>query len=611
MLMAAIAFHARIFLAQAATGSTAINLTAANVAVDGAAPAAVGPWAVEFIGPRGVVVKYRGVTIIRQSSLYVVKPGWSGLLFDGRSQNYRIEKSAAAGGPALTATGENSVFRARYQLEALDERRFRLRFEGRLVQDVSASIEFAAGYFNANLIANRPFRAQTKSGERSGIVPAFPASAEQIKNELAPDFHRVEFDSRIGTIGLQVQSVQPAARVSFFDARRDSQDWAKAAPVFWCGLMAGAWPLKAEQPVRLELLLTVRPITPPARRRVPVKAPLRRVVGAQSSRERPLQVIPQPKRIRFALPASVSRNQLASGDLLLRDGLAWTVTAPVGEVRVTDALRSLLRDQFGLKTAEAAPHRSRNMPRHADNASNNSKNEWTTVRLGALAQPGSPSHEAIVSAVAPDADWVHKGQGYRLTASANGIEIVAPTARGAFYGVQTLAQLLRPASSKQGGGASGSGRTVRCPLVTIEDWPTLKFRGAHWFPSASGVPFHKALIERVMARHKMNYAVIQCEAARWDTHPEIAAPNSISKRDLRDLVALCRRHFIEPVPLINVPGHAEWMFRNGANRDLAKDPETPYAYSINNPRSDVFIKGILGEALDVFSRRFFIWATTK
>ncbi|HLS28882.1 MAG TPA: family 20 glycosylhydrolase, partial [Opitutales bacterium] len=170
-----------------------------------------------------------------------------------------------------------------------------------------------------------------------------------------------------------------------------------------------------------------------------------------------------------------------------------------------------------------------------------------------------------------------------------GIAITASTAEGVFYGIQTLSQLIRP---------SVVGAFYHSAL--IEDWPTMEFRGAHWFPSASGVSFHGKLIKRIMAQFKMNSAVIQCEAAVWDRHPEIAGPNSISKSALADLVTIARQNFIDPIPLINVPGHAEWIFRNNQNRHFAEDPSVAYAYCVNHPDSWAFIEDIFEETIEVF-----------
>jgi hypothetical protein len=545
----------------------------AALAADTTAPPS--PWSVEFAGPRGVSVAYSGVPLIRRSSLYVVKPGWAGLLYDQRSQKHEVQKRDSG---ALHVTGTDEEFRAEYELIPIDAQNFELRFRGELTKDVPAQIEFAAGYFNANLIANRPFRAETAAQTRgnandtpaprssartwSGVVPAFPTGDTLLKNDLAPDFETLEFDSRLGRVRLQVAS---KSRVLFSDARRDLQDWAKEAPVFWCGWMAGAQPLLFGQPVEMVLKIHIEPVglekaTP--RDNLSLEPKITRVPNAISTSERPLQVVPRPQKMQVT----------ANRHFVLRNGLKWSTTAPPGETRLASAMQRLMRDEW-------------NLPLSAPRTFQSTLHGWCGISLGDTRPLSIPDR--------PKPEWAQHPDAYRLTVGKSGIEIVAPTARGVFYGVQTLAQLLRAAN-----------KSVQVPWMQIEDWPALEFRGAHWFPSQSGVPFHKRLIG-VMARHKMNYAVIQCEAARWDSHPEIAAPNSIAKRDLGELVKWCRENFIEPIPLINVPGHAEWMFRNQQNLDLAEDPQTPYAYAVNNPKSLVFVREILGEALELFQPKIF------
>jgi len=277
----------------------------------------------------------------------------------------------------------------------------------------------------------------------------------------------------------------------------------------------------------------------------------------------PPLVIPQPKSI-----------HVDAGGWEVRGPVPWAVIQASSDDRLPAALRSLTREHPGLRLG-AGGSRVRS-------------GSWTTLRLG------SPRGWFAAKPRGKLPAWARNPDGYRLQVDAGGAEIAAPTPRGAYYGIQTLAQVL----------TSSSGGT-RCPTVTVEDWPSLGFRGAHWFVSASGVPFHRKLIERVMGRFKLNHAVIQCESARWDSHPEVAAPNSIPKKELRGLVALTRRNFIEPVPLINGPGHAGWIFRNGQNLELAEDPVAAYAFCVSHPGSDRFMKQVYAEALDVFRPRYF------
>jgi hypothetical protein len=61
-----------------------------------------------------------------------------------------------------------------------------------------------------------------------------------------------------------------------------------------------------------------------------------------------------------------------------------------------------------------------------------------------------------------------------------------------------------------------------------------------------------------------------------------------------------RENGIEPIPLVQSLGHGEWMFKNGRNRDLAEDPDTPYAYAVTEPKTYRFIHGVYREALELF-----------
>lgn len=255
-------------------------------------------------------------------------------------------------------------------------------------------------------------------------------------------------------------------------------------------------------------------------------------------------IIPKPQLLR-----------VTPGEFAIRAGAGWTVHQPGGETRLVSALKEI-QPAGAFETAAR-------------------EDGWTVIRTGSPAQGAGDRNAA----------WARNAEGYRLVVDRNGIEIRSRTARGAYYGIQTLAQVLRK---------------NRCPLMVVEDWPALRFRGAHFFPSGPGAALQRKLIARVLGRYKLNRAVIECEAARWDSCPEIAAPESISKAELRELVRLCRRHFIEPIPLINIPGHAKWLFRNDRNLELAEDPKTRWAYCVRHPEGEKLVKQILAEALAVF-----------
>jgi hypothetical protein len=266
-------------------------------------------------------------------------------------------------------------------------------------------------------------------------------------------------------------------------------------------------------------------------------------------------IIPQPKSL-----------HVGSGAYHLPADAKWVLRASTRDERLWQAAESAFASKKGSYESAVQP--------------------WVSLQVGAPGSVNFPTGQA-------QPRWASDPEGYRLAVETNGLVILASTAQGAFYGLQTLAQLWQ-----------GSGNERTCPVVEVEDWPVLRFRGAHWFPSASGVRMHQKLIRNVFGAFKFNSSVIQCEAAQWDTHPEITARNAISKADLRQLVATCRSCFQEPIPLINTPGHAEWAFRHDSNLDIAEDPSAPYAYCVNNPKSFAFIQDVLNECLPIFGSKY-------
>jgi hypothetical protein len=271
---------------------------------------------------------------------------------------------------------------------------------------------------------------------------------------------------------------------------------------------------------------------------------------------RALLVIPQPKSLRPG-----------AGVFVWPCDAGWRLREAARDERLWAAAGGLFPSGRGSFTPSRAP--------------------WVSLQIGA-------DRAAHFSIGANPPAWAANPEGYSLSVATNGILLQAGTAQGAFYGLQTLGQLMET-----------DGKKFTCPVVEIADWPSLRFRGVHWFPSASGVTMDQRLIERVFSAFKFNACVVQCEAARWDSHPEVAMTNSISKDDLRKLVTDCRQRFIDPIPLVDIPGHADWMFRHGRNANLIEDPEKPYACCVRNPKTIQFIQDVMLECLDVFHTQTF------
>ncbi len=155
-------------------------------------------------------------------------------------------------------------------------------------------------------------------------------------------------------------------------------------------------------------------------------------------------------------------------------------------------------------------------------------------------------------------------QGYRLKIHPGGIEIATGEEAGAFYGLQTLRQILLHHSAA-------------LPCMEIEDWPQFANRGYMLDISRCKVPKMETLREliRLLALFKINqlqlytehtFAFINHEVVWGDASP-------ITPEDVRRIDEQCRNHFIELVPNLNSFGHFERWLRHPEYKHLAECPD--------------------------------------
>jgi len=164
---------------------------------------------------------------------------------------------------------------------------------------------------------------------------------------------------------------------------------------------------------------------------------------------------------------------------------------------------------------------------------------------------------------------------YDMDVSNNGVSIKGQNAAGAFYGMQSLIQLLPVEKSN----------SLAVPYVTIHDKPRFQYRGLmldcgrHFFP----VSFVKRYIDFI-ALHKMNYfhwhltedQGWRIEIKRYPLltdkgafrngsiighHPGVGNDHDISggfytQDQIKEVVAYAAKRYITIVPEIEMPGHA-------------------------------------------------------
>jgi len=161
-----------------------------------------------------------------------------------------------------------------------------------------------------------------------------------------------------------------------------------------------------------------------------------------------------------------------------------------------------------------------------------------------------------------DPFWKRR-EGYRLTVSATGIDIIAGDDAGAYYAIQTLREMVRI-------------HAQHLPVMTIMDWPLMKRRGIYLDCSRGKVPrisALKLLIER-LARWKINELQLYIENVfTFQRHPKIGTGDSPFRAE--DLLALqdhSRLHHVRLVGSLASLGHMENILALPPYRHLAELP---------------------------------------
>ena len=187
-------------------------------------------------------------------------------------------------------------------------------------------------------------------------------------------------------------------------------------------------------------------------------------------------------------------------------------------------------------------------------------------------------------------------EGYELTIRPAGIELRSRTAAGAYYGIQTLRDLL-----------AVHGRTM--PAARIHDWPDLRRRAVYHDCARGKVPKVRTVCELVerLAHWKVNELQLYIENTfRFRRHPAIGVGYSpFTADDILRIQAHCKRHHIRLVGSLASFGHMEKILMLPEYRHLAElrelDPARPRGdLCPTDPRSIRFLAELYEEFLPLF-----------
>ena len=102
---------------------------------------------------------------------------------------------------------------------------------------------------------------------------------------------------------------------------------------------------------------------------------------------------------------------------------------------------------------------------------------------------------------------------------------------------------------------------------------------------------------------EMGYNAILWEVEdkiKWETCPECVYPDAYSKEEFKDLLNYSRSLGLEPIPLFQTIGHAEYVLKNEKYFPFKENPDRYDCYCTSNPAVRSFIKKWIYEYLELF-----------
>lgn len=212
------------------------------------------------------------------------------------------------------------------------------------------------------------------------------------------------------------------------------------------------------------------------------------------------------------------------------------------------------------------------------------------VVIGTLERPAL-AEAAKTRGLTPD-----KPEGYALWVEPSGAAVVGFDALGAYRGVQTLRQLLTPSGFR---------------FAQVRDYPAFPVRMAMIYLDKDSARVNDVLVP-MLAKLKFNQVLVMADYVQWNSSRGLWHPSGASRAEAERVARLIREHGMEPIPLIELLGHSQWLFYNpqsgkyDGNKDLWADPEAqnPYAYDPLVPRVYEVVLPILGEAVEVFKPKY-------
>ena len=145
-----------------------------------------------------------------------------------------------------------------------------------------------------------------------------------------------------------------------------------------------------------------------------------------------------------------------------------------------------------------------------------------------------------------------------------------------------LSSLMRPAENKN---------NIKTPLIIFHiDLNSVALKEDYlrkWLLKAADMGYNAVLWEVE-------------DKVKWETCPECVSPDAFSKKTFKEIVKYSKSLGLEPIPLLQTVGHAEYVLRHKKYISFKEDPLKYDCYATGKPELRKFIKSWIKEYLDLF-----------
>jgi hypothetical protein len=207
---------------------------------------------------------------------------------------------------------------------------------------------------------------------------------------------------------------------------------------------------------------------------------------------------------------------------------------------------------------------------------------------------------AILLAVDPESKRTGSAEAYTLHVSRDGAAVRGAGPDGCLMGVQTLRQLLD---------VDAEGPFMWA--CEVQDAPTQAWRAWHMgCPARSELNDFRRIVDLMVA---LKYNTIMIEVnngVRYESHPEIAGSDALTKDELHQVVSYCKDRRLRVIPQLQTLGHFNYVLDLPQYRDLAENPDATgrwgrWTYCPSNPAVYKLVFDLMQELIDVFQPEYF------